>query len=123
MAQALDQAYAKALWRSVEEGKDPHAATAALHDILRRQNRLALLPRILRSFRRLADEEMRRTRAKIWVARAKDVKQVMVEAGVAEADVCIDDTLIGGWRLETNDTLVDASHKKYLSDMFIRATR
>ena len=123
MAQKMDQVYAKALWQAVEKGKEPYDAVAAMDSALKLHNRAALWPGILRSFQRLADQEKRRSRVKIWVAREKDVKMAMMEAGVTDADVCIDDTLIGGWRLETNDTLTDATYKKYLSDMFIRATR
>jgi F0F1-type ATP synthase delta subunit len=123
MSQAIDQAYARAIWRAVEAGKEPHEAVSIVYDILKRQDRTALMPRILRSFTRLADKELRRTQVRLSVARQGDVKQAMIEAGIQEADVCIDESIIGGWRLETSDRLVDASHKKYLLDIFIRATR
>ena len=119
----MEQAYAQALWKSVAGGREPKDAVAALHETLQTNNRLELMPRILRAFKRLAEEHARKTRTRLWVARQEDAKHAFKQAGVTEADVCVDESLIGGWRLESNETLVDASYKNYLLDMFNRATR
>ena len=40
-----------------------------------------------------------------------------------DVDVALDDSLIGGWRLEGRGNLVDASFKKSLLDMYNRTTQ
>ncbi len=42
-----------------------------------------------------------------------------IDAGHIETRV--DETLIGGWRLEGREHLIDASYKHYLLDMYNRA--
>jgi F0F1-type ATP synthase delta subunit len=55
---------------------------------------------------------------------AKKAKQVLEEMGMKVADLKtqVDDALIGGWRLEGRETLVDHSYKSQLLSMYNRAT-
>ncbi len=117
----MEIAYAQALWKSVQNGKTPKEAVAALMEILKRQGRIELMPRIQRAFTRLVDQN-RSTRSRVFVAHEKDAKEAFAASGVDEADVCIDETLIGGWRLESADTLVDNSFKKHLLSIYSSVT-
>lgn len=126
----MERAYALALWKAVEGGTEPKAAVRTLHESLVAHGRAGLMPHIARAFERLAIERGRRDLVQISVAREGDAHTAVAEAkpvierfgeGV-EVDVRVDETLIGGWRLEGRETLVDASHKKYLLDMFGRVT-
>jgi F0F1-type ATP synthase delta subunit len=56
----------------------------------------------------------------VYVARKEDAKQA---PQAAHARVIIDDSLIGGWRMVNGNTLIDASYKKQLLDMYRGATR
>ena len=117
----MERSYAQALWNMVEKGKDPKSAVASLLEVLKKHGRSELLPRILRAFQRLSEAEANKKRNRLWVAHEKDAASAMKSSGVEEADVCVDESLIGGWRLEQKETLVDVSFKKMLLDMYNRS--
>lgn len=128
----MEHAYAQALWKAVEGGMTPHAAVKSLREKLVRDGRTALLPRVARAFMRLAEREDRKTSTVLTVAREKDerqarsaAKKVIASLG-ADADdfkTQVDDSLIGGWRLEGRGLLVDKSYKSRLLGIYHRATR
>ncbi|OGG57309.1 hypothetical protein A2853_02200 [Candidatus Kaiserbacteria bacterium RIFCSPHIGHO2_01_FULL_55_17] len=126
----MEQAYAQALWKVVEGGMSPSKAVHALRNSLRANGREALLPRIGRAFARIVEREARRTDIVLAIARRKDertahsqIKNVLASLGIEGHDLKtqIDDTLIGGWRLEGRGHLVDASYKKQLLGLYERA--
>ena len=123
----MESAYAQALWKMVESGMPPVKAVHALRDLLKACGREALLPRIGWSFARIAEREGKRTGVTLSVAREKDeraaknaVKDIIAKLGIEpkEVNVHVDDSLIGGWRLEGRETLVDASHKSELQKLY-----
>ena len=114
--------YAQAIWKSVEKGADPHAVVASVHKKVLEEGRGDIMPKILNAFKRLAERESARNRTQVFVAREKDGKQAFIESRVAEADIVIDETLIGGWRLEDKERLVDASYKSMLLKMYNQVT-
>ena len=127
----MEQAYAQALWKMVEGGMTPTKAVHALQDILKTHGREALLPRIASAFARIAAREAKKTDVVLTVAREKDerrarkdIKEILTRLGVEAKGLKtqIDDTLIGGWRLEGKEHLVDATYKKQLLELFSRAT-
>lgn len=127
----MEQAYAQALWQLVENGMSPKQAITALVESLKARGREALLPRIARAFERLAEREMRKNAVTVSVAHEKDsvhakrdAKRVLEEIGAdaKDIDVKIDESLIGGWRLEGAGMLVDQSFKKSLLEMYNAAT-
>ncbi len=128
----MEHAYAQALWKMVEGGLTPSKAVHALRDVLKAHGREALLPRIGRAFARIAARESDRNDVVLTVAREKDeraahkaVKELLSQLGVEPKALKtqVDDTLIGGWRLEGRDQMVDASYKNKLLTLFSRATR
>ena len=119
----MEQSYAHALMRLVENGKSPKDAVASIVKVLHSRGRDSLLSRVGRAFERLATRHTQRNTARITVAYAKDAGLARKAANISEADVHIDDSLIGGWRIEKSDTLLDASYKKHLLQMYNRATR
>ena len=127
----METAYAQALWKMVEGGMTPAKAVHALRDTLKAHGREALLPRIARAFARIAEREAKKTDVVLTVAREKDerrahkeIKESLSRIGVEAKGLKtqVDDTLIGGWRLEGREHLVDASYKKQLLELFSRAT-
>lgn len=123
----MEQAYAQALWQMVERGTAPSKAVHALAAMLKEHGREALLPRIARAFERLAQREARKDDVVLTVAREKDlahakkeVKEVLSSLGIESSDLKtqVDDSLIGGWRLEGKEHLVDASYKQQLLNIF-----
>jgi F0F1-type ATP synthase delta subunit len=127
----METAYAQALWKMVEGGMTPAKAVHALRDTLKAHGREALLPRISTAFARIAEREAKKTSVVLTVAREKDerrahrdIKGLLSQLGVEAKDLKtqVDDTLIGGWRLEGREHLADASYKKQLLELFSRAT-
>lgn len=127
----MEHAYAQALWKAVEGGMTPHAAVKALREKLLRDGRSALLPRVARAFARLAEREGKKSDVVLTVAREKDERHArsaskkVLAALEADADLKtqVDETLVGGWRLEGRGVLVDKSYKSRLLDIYHRATR
>lgn len=126
----MEHAYAQALWKMVAGGSDARKAVHALQDTLSKEGRSSLLPRIVRAFERLAEREMKKESALLSIAREKDerhakseVKSILDGLGIDPKDLKtqIDDTLIGGWRLEAKGVLVDASFKQQLIDLYNRS--
>lgn len=110
----------------------PHAAVGAIRRVLAKGGRAALLPRIARSFKRLSERERKKDEIVLTVAREKDeryarsaAKRFLSALGVAEEGLKtrVDDTIIGGWRLEGRGVLVDNSYKQRLLELYDRVTK
>lgn len=114
----MDKAYASALWVALQKGMDPKEAVRSLHDSLARRGRASLLPQIGRSFERIAMREMQKKRSQLVVADARHEKNARKESGGKDAELVVDASLIGGWRLEDKETLKDASWKSALLSIY-----
>ncbi|PIR82143.1 hypothetical protein COU20_03940 [Candidatus Kaiserbacteria bacterium CG10_big_fil_rev_8_21_14_0_10_59_10] len=117
----MEEAYAHAVLKMAERGAEPGDLAKRLREALESRGRTALLPRIGRALRRIAERERRRTGTILVVARQKDALPAAREAGAPEAEVRVDEGLIGGWRLERAEELLDASWKKHLLSIYNRA--
>jgi F0F1-type ATP synthase delta subunit len=127
----MENAYAQALWNVIEKGMNPQDAVRALHDKLKAEGRAVLLPRIAHAFSRLARTESNRQVVTLTIAdkahehtAAKDAIAASATSHLAEKDieVHVDPSLIGGWRLEGREQLIDASYKKHLLAIYTAAT-
>lgn len=128
----MEQAYARALWKMVEGGMDAKKAVHGLLETVRAHGRAELLPRIGKAFARLAEREARKHDLIVSVAREADAehgkraaKAALRELGLEADDLKtrVDDTLIGGWRLEGRGVLVDASYKTQLLSLYERVIK
>jgi F0F1-type ATP synthase delta subunit len=124
----MEQAYAQALWKMVAEGMAPTKALHSLTEILKQHGRLALLPRIGKAFARIAERQLQKETVTLTVAREKDeraakqaAKEILAALETKEVAVKVDDSLIGGWRLEGKEMLVDRSYKMRLLELFNKA--
>jgi len=123
----MENAYAQALWNIIKGGMEPTRAVHALHDQLKKGGRLALAPRIARAFERIAARDHAKNAVTLTVASKDHEHSARMEAAasgidVSDAIVHVDQGLIGGWRLEARETLVDASYKKHLLAIYRAAT-
>lgn len=125
----MENAYAQALWKMVEGGMTPLKAVAAIKETLAAHGRTALLPRIARAFARLAEREARKSDVVLTIADEKDEKgakkaaqEILTKLGLESEGLKtrVDDTVIGGWRLEGKGLLVDHSYKQRLLSMYTR---
>lgn len=121
--------YAHALYRAIQDAPDSHTAqryTDALIAHLKREGRMRALPAIARELARI-DERRAATRPVLSVARERDIERARTQlAKYLDADVQpatrVDERLIGGWRYTDTNTLVDASYKRALLDLYARIT-
>ncbi len=131
----MEKAYAQALWQLVASGMDAKKAVHAMHEKLKADGRGALFQRVGRAFVRLSEREARKRDFVLTVAREKDLADAQKAAKKiidayssefgtdgANLKTQVDDSLIGGWRLEGNERLVDASYKKRLLDLYNSVT-
>ncbi|QQG37548.1 MAG: F0F1 ATP synthase subunit delta [Candidatus Kaiserbacteria bacterium] len=127
----MENEYAHALAEMIEKGMSPAKAVGELHKTLLAHGREALLPRIGRAFARIAARKRLKSELRLTVATEGDARQAEREAKAtltdldvdsADLETVVDGSLIGGWRLEGRERLVDASYKKYLLDIYHRAT-
>ena len=110
--------YAQALFHLMQKGTDPKDAVAKVHAALEARGRVALLPQIARAFRRLAEREARKNHSTLTVANKQDEKEARVKSGAKDAELVVDENVIGGWRLEDKERLVDTTFRKQLLSIY-----
>ena len=127
----MEKAYAQALWQLIEGGMEPSKAVHAIHTQLEAQGRQELMPRIARAFERLAERVHARDTVTLTVADKahehtahKAATATLKDLGIdaAEIETRVDHSLVGGWRIEGREHLVDASHKKHLLAIYHATT-
>ncbi len=115
--------YAHALVRLIAGGETPHKAVQKTHELLKTQKREHMFPHIARAFTRLMRIEQLKNRTVLTVAHSKDESRARKESGAKDAELLLDETLIGGWRLEAQGMLQDASWKHHLLNIYKNTTR
>jgi F-type H+-transporting ATPase subunit delta len=130
----MENLYAQALWQVVtkSQGKAAHADPVhTLHAKLKSEGRAALMPRIARAFERIALREAARTTIVLTIADSVDAVEAEKSARATLSSINLSDvhfetrvdpSLIGGWRLEGHEQLVDASYKKHLLALYQNVT-
>lgn len=118
----MEQAYAQALWDLIQKGEKPKEAVTKIQAVLEKRGRAALLPAVGRAFERLAKREAQKNRTVLVIARKSDEAKARRESGAPDAEITIDETLIGGWQLFDKGTLRDESWKSALVSIYNSAT-
>lgn len=121
--------YAHALSRSLENATSSSEAEARVDElvtVLKREGKMRALPAVLRELERL---QARKSSQKptLTVTKESDSRKALEELGnhlskVPEVEVKTDERLVGGWRYTDSDTLVDASYKTALLELYRRVT-
>jgi F0F1-type ATP synthase delta subunit len=119
----MPEAYAHALARLLQGGEKPKEAVARVHQALQARGRASLWPHIVRAFARVIEKDANKNRSVLYIARMSDEEKARKESGAKGAQVKVDASLIGGWRLEDKETLTDASWKKHLLSIYQSSTR
>ena len=114
----MPESYAQVILHLVGKGVTPKEVIARVHDSLVKRKREALWPRIRSAYARLVERENRKNRSALIVARRGDEKAARKASGGEDATLVVDETVIGGWRLEEAEVLTDASFKKYLLSIY-----
>ena len=118
----MDKAYAQALWELIQKGEKPKEAVSKIHKILETKGRAALMPAVGRAFERLAQREAQKNRSVLVVARKSDEAKARKESGAKDAELSVDENIIGGWQLFDKGTLRDESWKNALLSIYNSAT-
>ncbi|PCI28383.1 hypothetical protein COB52_03765 [Candidatus Kaiserbacteria bacterium] len=108
--------YAQALHNSLETSETP---VESLVQILKREGKLKALPAILKEFQRI-EERTSSQKPTVYVAKEEDIEKVSMQF---DAEVLIDESLIGGFRYVDKDTLIDSSYKAALLKLYRKITK
>jgi F0F1-type ATP synthase delta subunit len=119
----LEKTYARALWELLQKGEKPKEAVTKIHAALQQKGRAALMPAVGKAFERLAQREAQKNRSVLVVARKSDESRARRESGAKEAELSVDESIIGGWQLFDRGVLKDESWKSALLSIYNGATR
>jgi len=121
----MEDTYARALIKLIQAGLRPEDSVAKINAALKDKGRQAMWPRIKRAFLMHVQKVAMRENVTLSVACKEDVVDAKREAqnhlARNDADrmqMVVDDSLIGGWKLEAGGTLIDRSFKRQLKDMY-----
>ena len=111
---------AKTLHLLVKQEKDTKKVVSTFLQFVEEKNMTALLPHVAKHFDALqkADRQKRVVSITVSTEHAKTVYDSIstyVEAGKADVDIKVDDSIMGGFIALYNDTVYDASVKNSLA--------
>ena len=119
----IEHSYAQALFALLQKGEKPKAAVTKIHAALEKSGRASLMPSIGRAFERLAQREALKRASVLVVARKQDEGRARRESGAKDAELRIDETIIGGWKLFDKGQMRDESWKSALLSIYNAAVR
>lgn len=119
----MEKAYAQALWELIQKGEKPKEAVTKIHKVLAERGRAALMPAVGKAFERLAQREAQKNRSVLVVARKSDESKARKESGAQDAELSIDESIIGGWLHYEKGQVRDESWKNALVSIYNSATR
>lgn len=113
--------YAQALIAAFENADDPKPAIKNLLNLLRRKKQSKLLPKILQAFEELWNQTHGIVKMEVSCPQKFESSLQVLEKSLTEKTgkkmifkQKIDDSLIGGFRIRSGDTLIDSSLKSRL---------
>jgi F0F1-type ATP synthase delta subunit len=119
------RAYAQALYQlSKKEGASAATLVKNVVKNLKESGRLKLLPHILRELR-ILDAQFASLSSIVEVAHKEDSAHALKAAraaGIESAHAVVNPSLIRGWRARRGGTLVDASGKRRLIELYRNIT-
>ena len=126
----MNKHYIQAVLELICEGKNPDEVISGLVTLLRAKGHEALFASVLKGVLRVIEAESDRTGAVVTVAKSADekkhvdaIKKALQAMGTTEGYALKeDDTLIGGFIAEVNNTVHDESHKTALVNLYRKLT-
>jgi F0F1-type ATP synthase delta subunit len=120
----MEKVYAQAIAKKVREGADEADLVKALQLHLERMGRVKLLPRIVAELKR---EVARNAKTEPVLELAHEglregALKELSSLGLSVSDIRINTDLIEGWRVRTEDTVLDKSAKRSLVELYKRIT-
>jgi F0F1-type ATP synthase delta subunit len=115
--------YSKAMFELSKAGKSADGIVSGLVKTLKRRGALALLPKVLSSYKRLVERASTQG-AQLTVARSADIDGARrASAASDDVRVMVDERIIGGYRYEEGGRLMDHSFKSALLQVYRNATK
>lgn len=121
--------YVAAILELLKEGTDAKSIFAGLQDTLAKRGHQQLYPSILKTVQRILEAQTLAT-ATVAVASEADVKKFktaiadsLSALNASSSETVIDQTLVGGFIVEANNTRIDNSYKKQLINMYRSLTK
>lgn len=101
-----------------QKGGDPSAALDAFVEYIHARGYAKLLPRILAEYERLS-QGAKESSTVVTLAKKRDLADILKANGIEEkAETRIDETIVGGYTIETDSRFIDASHKNALIRLY-----
>lgn len=118
--------YAQALKEIIRDGKgNEETIGVSFVNLLKKKGHIKLLPQILKEFEKFSEKDIDTKQVVLTVARIADENRFKSDAlqyitGFDEGHLKtkIDESLVGGFKIETKDIVVDASYKKKLLNLY-----
>ena len=117
--------YAEAIYRAITSGLEPEKALSGLRQVLTRHGHVSLYASILKDLLISLKKAENDTTATIVLARkedrenyAKQIEQFVTETKATEAQIVIDESIIGGFIAKTKTTKRDQSYKESLISIY-----
>jgi len=123
--------YIQAVLEMIKEGNDPDVVISGLAKLLEAKGHQSLFTSVVKGVLRVMEAQSERTGAVVTLTKAADeqkyvesIKASLKEMGADSAyQVKEDDTLIGGYIAEVNNTMHDQSHKSALIELYRKLTK
>jgi len=124
----MKNAYVTALNDCLLAGMPVETALTELRAVLDKRGHARLWPQIMKATYRILSVKLKRREPAVTVAKEGGVDEAAIKAalerlGVAAATpyaTTIDPSLVGGFTLRVKDTLLDASYKRSLKNLYER---
>lgn len=123
--------YTKALLDIIHDGTPIEAALSGLRTVMTERGHARIYGKVLHNALRILSAHNAYAGAFVTVAAQRDVQahQTAITAALTQLkaepsyQVTVDDSLIGGYVVQANNTIIDASYKKALSEIYHRLTQ
>lgn len=112
--------FAKVLYRMTSHSKasDSRTAVDAFLSYIQARGYRSMLPRILSEYERIMQSE-KKSAIVVTTAKKHDVKKILEAHSIeAKAEARVDETIVGGYTIETDSRFIDASHKNALLRLY-----
>ena len=107
----------KVLYEMTHTG-DSKAALDSFVQYIHARGYTKLLPRILAEYERLISSA-KESSTVVTLATKRDMKDILAANGIEEkVETHIDETIVGGYTIETDSRFIDASHKNALIRLY-----
>jgi len=126
----MKNAYVTAITQSILAGQSVEEVLVRVRARMTAHGHMRLYSQVLRAAARVLGAKEKRAVPQVTLAKVGGVDESVLAAAIARLgaegksyEVTIDETLIGGFTARFKDTLLDASYKRSLVDLYRKITK